>query len=218
MSPNRRPAPPLPLQSQLQPVSRPVSNPVVSQLTILPPAKPEVPSLAGLAQLRTTCFAKKSKTCILALSSAPLAGVTDAYGKLVSRPPPHTFQVFNVGATGELATALAEKLELGSELPQLVAVHHRGWFRRFAGDAERSADILAWLDAVKMGEGVKGKVPEALMAQEEQQQQEEGAKKVEEVKEKAEEKVEEVKEKIQETTETAKKKAEEVKERAKDEL
>lgn len=187
-----------------------------------------MPTLTGLTALQSTCLAKKSKTCILLLSSTPVAGVTGAYGKLVSRPPPHTFQVFHVPATDELAAALVENLQLGTELPQLVAVNHRGWFRRFAGDAEKSADVLAWLDAVKMGEGSKGKVPDALMAQEEgvgekvREKVEEVVKsveeEVEEVKEKVEEKVEDVKEAVEETVEDVKEKVEEKVADVKDEL
>ena len=146
--------------------------------------------------------------------------MTDAYGKLVSRPPPHTFQVFSVASTDELATALVEKLELGSELPQLVALHHRGWFRRFTGNAEKSADVLAWLDAVKMGEGAKGKVPDALMAQgkEGESVKEKVQEKVEEVKEKVDEVKRQVEEKVEAVKGKVEGKVEEAKEKVKDEL
>jgi protein disulfide-isomerase A6 len=120
---------------------------------------------------------------VIALADGPVDGLTEAYTKLMARPPPHTFQVFKADSTDEVAKSLLGGLELGSELPQFVALHHRGWFRRFAGDVTKPSEILAWLDAVKMGEGQKGKIPEALMGVEEEEK-EPSVEKVEEAEEK----------------------------------
>lgn len=141
-------------------------------------AKAEVLPVAALADVQTLCLAKKSKTCILSVGDSPLAGVSEVYAKLTSRPPPHTFQVYNVEASGALGKELVEKLALG-RLPKLVAVNHRGWYRLFSGDAEKPEQVLAWLDAIKMGEGKKEKIPASLLKEAEKAEKKTEAKKAE---------------------------------------
>jgi len=116
--------------------------------------------------------------------------------------------VFKVDNTDALAKELIEKLELGSTLPQVVAMNHRGWYRRFTGDLAKPEEVLAWLDAIKMGEGKKEKVPEALFAQEKTEEKEE---KKEEKEEKEEEEKEEKEEEKKEKKEEKKEKKEDIK-------
>jgi len=75
---------------------------------------------------------------------------------------------------------LAEALELtvSSEKPTVIAVNgHRRWYRVFSGknDAE---SLLAWLDAITMGEVKKQKLPKGLF-QEKEKVEEKVEKKVE---------------------------------------
>ena len=156
-------------------------------------AKPLVPGLSGVAELQAVCLAKKSKTCILAVVDGPVDGVVEVYGKLSSRPPPHTFQMFKVDSNDALAKELTGQLSLGAA-PQLLAINHRGWFRRFAGDVARANEVLSWLDAIKMGEGAKEKLPEALFVREGEEDMLEALKKFAAEQAKAKAKVDEVKE------------------------
>lgn len=161
--------------------------------------KPEVAYLLSIGELRSICFAKKSKTCILALSNEPgtLAAVDSMYERLQNRGPPFAFQIYKVLASDPLGIDVASSLQLASELPAVVAVNHRGWYRKFAGDVGSADELVAWTDAVKMGEGAKSNIPELLMvdeevAQEEVQEKVEKKPKVEKPEEeKPEEKVEE---------------------------
>lgn len=120
-------------------------------------------------------------------------------------------------------------LELDDTKPQLIAVSHRGWYRRFTGDIESSKSIMTWLDEIKMGEGTKVPLPQDMIdiydrrpepepeteAPKEEKKTDE--KKTENVAEKVAEKVEEVKEKVVDKAEEVKEKVEE-KVKVKDEL
>ncbi|KAA8912857.1 hypothetical protein FN846DRAFT_886957 [Sphaerosporella brunnea] len=133
----------------------------------------DVPTISALPSLRSICFAKNSKTCVLAISDEPLESVAEVYIGLLARPSLQVFQVFRVESKEELAKLLQEHLGLGSELPQLVAVNHRGWFRRFDGDIHKPLDILEWLDAIKLGDLPKGMIPKAILGSEEDKQKKE---------------------------------------------
>ena len=183
-------------------------------------AKPHVRGLSGVAELQAICLAKKSKTCILAVMDGPVDGVVEVYGKLSSRPPPHTFQMFKVDSNDALAKELTGQLSLGAA-PQLLAVNHRGWFRRFAGDVARANEVLSWLDAIKMGEGAKEKLPEALFVPEGEEETLEALKKFAAEQAKAKAKADEVKEeaggqavKVEEKVEKAEGAGEKVREKA----
>jgi hypothetical protein len=193
------------------------------------PAKPEIPIFSGVDVLYAACLEKKTKTCIVNIADTPSDGLVEAYATLESRPPPHPFQVWRVYKDDALAKIMTTMLELDDTKPQLIAISHRGWYRKFTGDIESSESIMAWLDEIKLGEGTKvplpqdmidiydrqpGPEPEAEAPKEEKKTDE---KKTEKVAEKIAEKVEEVKEKIVEKAEEVKEKVEE-KVKFKDEL
>jgi hypothetical protein len=198
------------------------------------PAKPEIPIFSGVDVLYAACLEKKTKTCIVNIADTPSDGLVEAYATLESRPPPHPFQVWRVYKDDALAKIMTTMLELDDTKPQLIAISHRGWYRKFTGDIESSESIMAWLDEIKLGEGTKvplpqdmidiydrqpGPEPEAEAPKEEKKTDEKKTdeKKTEKVAEKIAEKVEEVKEKIVEKAEEVKEKVEE-KVKFKDEL
>jgi hypothetical protein len=133
----------------------------------------DVPILSDLANLRATCFAKDSKTCVIEISDEPIEAVGEVYLGLLARPSLQVFQVFRLEGQDELAKLLQEQLQLGSELPQMVALNHKGWFRRFNGNIKKPLEILDWLDTVKLGDLPKGKIPEEILGVQEEKKAEE---------------------------------------------
>lgn len=115
---------------------------------------------------------KKAKTCILAILNPDDTAATDVmtsvYDKLLRRTPPHTFNVYKVDTSGPLADVLNKHLELGGKYPQILAMNWRGWYKRYSGSTESASDVLAWLDAVKLGEGKKEKIPVAYQEENEE--------------------------------------------------
>jgi protein disulfide-isomerase A6 len=147
----------------------------------------DVPILSDLANLRATCFAKDSKTCVIEISDEPIEAVGEVYLGLLARPSLQVFQVYRLEGQDELAKLLQQQLQLGSELPQMVALNHKGWFRLFNGNIKKPLEILDWLDAVKLGDLPKGKIPDEILGVQEEKMAEEKDEKQAEKQEKQEE-------------------------------
>ena len=71
-------------------------------------------------------------------------------------------------AANEGAKKLRDALGLkGDADVELVATNaKRGWFKRFEGSDYGMDAIEAWVDAIRMGEGKKRKLPEGVVAEE----------------------------------------------------
>ncbi|KAF8418244.1 hypothetical protein BGX38DRAFT_1147519 [Terfezia claveryi] len=135
-----------------------------------------IPELADGATLASTCFSPKSKTCVLAFvppstvdpSEDPaLSGLNTANEKVSATTKSFTF--FKISSSSTHGKALAEALELtiGSEKPTVIAVNgHRRWYRVFSGNNDAEG-LLAWLDAITMGEVKKQKLPKGLFQEKE---------------------------------------------------
>lgn len=64
-------------------------------------------------------------------------------------------------------------LGLNKDSPtKLVAINaRRNWVRKFDGNTDSDVEILAWLDAVRLGELKKEKLPEGLIAEEKEEEE-----------------------------------------------
>lgn len=150
--------------------------------------KPPKKTIAGLktkADLIAECFAPKKKSCLLGLLNLPNSdskivvaeeevtrqfdALTKVIDKLERRGEPYVFQAFVVDADDTLGKELAKDLELPEERPAFAILSRRGWYRKYSGSVENTQETLAWLDAVTMGEGAKGKIPASLMGDDEEE-------------------------------------------------
>lgn len=53
---------------------------------------------------------------------------------------------------------LTKELSLKKKRPALVALRRKGWYRKTGGTVEEDVEgVFAWLDAILLGEGKKGK-------------------------------------------------------------
>jgi len=135
--------------------------------------KPTIPTLENQDSLTSACLQPKSKTCILAIipSSAPADVLTEVYSKLLSRSPAGAFKVYILSAESTHAQELAEKLLMVGGGTKLVALNaRRGWLRRFGGDVDSEEDVLAWLDATRLGDGAKEKLPAGFVIEEKEEE------------------------------------------------
>ncbi|PUU83088.1 hypothetical protein B9Z19DRAFT_965611 [Tuber borchii] len=140
----------------------------VKETPILKP-KPTISILENQDSLTSACLQPKSKTCILAIipSSASADVLTEVYSKLLSRSPAGAFKVYILLAESTHAQELAEKLLMVGGGTKLVALNaRRGWLRRFGGDVDSEEDVLAWLDATRLGDGAKEKLPAGFVVEE----------------------------------------------------
>lgn len=141
---------------------------------------PPIPALTDPAALVTECLNPKAGTCVLAVvpatHSEAAEKVLGALAELASKYRQAgrvQFPAFEIHAGDAHVAALRERLGLAGET-ELVAVNgKRGWWRRFegpSGDEEATKTtttaeaVEAWLDAIRMSEGVKHKLPAGVLA------------------------------------------------------
>jgi protein disulfide-isomerase A6 len=131
---------------------------------------PVVPSV-GAEILDEVCFAPKAHTCVLALvpaadsddKKAALAAVSEIATKHINGGR-RLFPFYEVRDDNTKAAPIRESLGLSAGV-ELVAVNaRRNWSRRFQGTLD-AAGIESWIDAIRMGEGDKTKLPQQLIAE-----------------------------------------------------
>ena len=142
--------------------------------TTPPPAKeqaaPAIPTLMTPEALAEACLHAKAGTCVLALVPEAKHEGADALlldlAELVqknARAERALFPVYAVPGVNPARGDLGGKLGLEGEV-ELVAVNaKRGWWRRYEGDVS-AAGVAEWVDAIRMGEGEKRKLPGGVVA------------------------------------------------------
>lgn len=114
------------------------------------------------------CLEPKSHTCFLALVPADETEdskkVVDSLTQINTRFVQSGLKVFPLVAVPDSVTELAairEKLGVAGAV-ELVAINaRRNWWRQYEGDFG-VASVEAWIDAVRMGEGAKKKLPDGI--------------------------------------------------------
>lgn len=144
--------------------------PTRAQPVIVETALP-IPAIDRPEKLTKECLTAKSKTCFLAfvpsthgknakealISLSELAFKHSSHG--VSRLP-----IYEVAKENEAATGLMKALDLSGEVEIIAINARRGWWRRYEGSDFGHKSLEAWMDAIRLGEGAKSKLPEGLVA------------------------------------------------------
>ncbi|KAF3394348.1 putative protein disulfide-isomerase [Penicillium rolfsii] len=155
------------------PEAKPVHVPVI----------PPIPTLATPESLESACLNAKSTTCVLALlpaTSEPDAALpsaaTDALDSLAeiahkhAQRGTHLFPIYAVPEVNSASQTLRNSLGLGnSEAVYIIAINaRRGWYRQYGQTKDFSrAAVEGWVDAIRLGEGAKEKLPEGIIAESE---------------------------------------------------
>ncbi|KAF2035843.1 disulfide isomeras-like protein [Setomelanomma holmii] len=135
--------------------------------------KPTIPLISEANEVQALCLNEDSKTCILAIlpkeesseaaqtAIASLAAIHKKYDTKTS----HLFPFVGITASNPVASSLLSSLSLGSDdQVHLIATHgKRAWFKKFYGSAFGPEEVEQWVDAIRMGEGKKEKLPESLL-------------------------------------------------------
>jgi protein disulfide-isomerase A6 len=157
------------------PIVRPTETPIS-----VPEVAPPIPTLSTPAEVKSICFAPRSGTCVLALlpsqpeSQTVLAQpVTDALAGMAEIAEKHVkrqakiFPFFAVPADNEVAKTIRGDLGLKphTEL-EIVAVNmKRSWWRRYQGESFDLISIEGFVDAIKLGEGAKERLPDGFFSE-----------------------------------------------------
>ncbi|KAI9779985.1 MAG: hypothetical protein M1835_004590 [Candelina submexicana] len=143
---------------------------------------PPIPTLGSEADLRKACLGPKTTTCILLLlpllsesdnvapesTTMALASLGSIAEKHVLRKG-HLFPFYAIPTTNPVSSNLREILSLGGEAEMsLVAVNaRRSWWKQYDGNNFGLDDVEGWIDAIRLGEGKKEKLPDGLVKDEE---------------------------------------------------
>ncbi|RAL00525.1 putative disulfide isomerase [Aspergillus ibericus CBS 121593] len=198
-APNPDPAPKSPKSSTPRDTQKPVESPdpkIVpddakeAKPASVPIPAPSIDTLPTAEALEAACLLPKSGTCILALLPEPTEPDADlpspAKDALLSLSEiSHKYSVrrhklfpfYSVPAINSGSQTLRAALGLPEDQTsvEIIALSgRRGWWRRYdsAEGAEYGQDrVEAWIDAVRLGEGEKEKLPEGVIVEEKVEEQ-----------------------------------------------
>ncbi|KAK7540787.1 uncharacterized protein J3D65DRAFT_616472 [Phyllosticta citribraziliensis] len=127
--------------------------------------------------LTGACLTSQSHNCILtfvptktgeeATGDAKMAldGLTDVLKKH-QRGGHRTFAAFQVPDNIEASAKLRKELGLKADAVEIVVTNaKKGWWKHYTKDDFSAKNLEDWIDAVKMGEGKKEKLPEGVVVQ-----------------------------------------------------
>jgi protein disulfide-isomerase A6 len=154
-----------PTESPL-PIVETKEKPMIIEDAIAP-----VPTLTTPAEVRTSCLTPKSGNCMLLLlagdsdelSTAALTALA-SFAEIMSRynkRKAHAIPVYAVPAENQAAKQIRNDLDLGTGNGlEIIATNlKRGWWRRYQSDSYDVVDLEKFVDAIKLGEGSKQKLP-----------------------------------------------------------
>jgi protein disulfide-isomerase A6 len=173
----------------LKPTESPDPKVVPDDATESKPAQvpiqaPPIPVLPTAEALEAACLTPTSGTCVLALlpepreADAEVAGpAKEALASLSEIAHKHAlrksklFPFYSVPAVNSGAKTLRAGLGLSEDQTsvEIIALNgRRGWWRRY--DASESQDfgavsVEAWIDAIRLGEGSKSRLPEGVLVE-----------------------------------------------------
>ncbi len=153
----------------------------------IPGVPPPIPSLATQEELQKACLGAKSSTCLLAFIparpevdtmlpedaaavTATLAAIADKHAHRKAKIFPfYAVPADNIGAS-RMRKVLGLKGD--GEIAILVVNARRGWWRQYEGATYGREAIESWIDAIRLGEGKKEKLPDDLVVREDANQEE----------------------------------------------
>jgi protein disulfide-isomerase A6 len=165
-------------EAKPEPAAEPAPEAEASADTETPAATPEpeativpIPAVASYQSLAEQCLQPKSHTCVLAF--VPKEASTDAENLINSlsqlqakyiAADRHMFPFLPVLSEYEGVSELKEALELTGAV-ELVAINaRRSWMKRHSGEFGVTA-VEEWMDALRMGDGEKTKLPKSIVAE-----------------------------------------------------
>jgi protein disulfide-isomerase A6 len=152
---------------EIPPEEKPVKIPVKA---------PEVAQLATPEDLESKCLDSKSGTCILTLLPetespdselpAPAKEALSTVSELSHKLTSHHLPFYSVPAINSHAKILRTELGLSeTSATEIIAVNgRRGWWRHYSSEDGFSLhSVESWIDAIRLGEGSKSKLPEGVI-------------------------------------------------------
>jgi protein disulfide-isomerase A6 len=137
---------------------------------ILPEPAPPILTLATEEYLNNECLGERSGTCILAfvpathdkLATTALTSLAEiAHKHYIHQRKLFPFYALPDDNTG--AAPLKKSLGLSGDIVVIALNGRRGWWRYLEGTDMSIEAIENWVDAIRLGEGAKQKLPEGIV-------------------------------------------------------
>lgn len=133
-----------------------------------------ITSITTKDMLEEKCLQSKSYTCILFFvpSEASERGTKaiESLSRLNTKyihDKRHLFPFFSVPSNVDGTSSLRDALKLESDVELIVVNARHGWWRQYEGDfgVKSVESVESWIDAIRMGEGQKAKLPTGVVVE-----------------------------------------------------
>ncbi|KAI9726251.1 MAG: hypothetical protein M1834_009080 [Cirrosporium novae-zelandiae] len=144
------------------------------------PVAPPLQTLETESDLQNTCLATQSFACLLVLEpsipesetvhpesvNTALSSLADIAHKHAQRKG-HLFPFYAVPASNPGSIFLRDKLSLAADhkLEIIILNGRKGWWRHYEKENVSEQNIEDWIDAIRMGEGKKNKIPDEVLVE-----------------------------------------------------
>ncbi|KAF4344085.1 disulfide-isomerase [Fusarium beomiforme] len=131
--------------------------------TIIP-----ISTISSLEKLAEECLAPKSHTCVLVFTPGEAGEkAVDSLSHLNTKyvhGGRKTFPIIAVPTDSDAASTLPKALGFKNDVNLIAINTRRNWWRQYEGDFSL-ASVENWIDAIRMGEGAKKKIPEGVIVE-----------------------------------------------------
>ena len=151
--------------------SEPAHETETQQAPVIVETALPIPAIHSQEKLIKECLNEKSHTCVLAF----VASNEDETAKKAlenlsqlafkhAQSKRHLFPFYEVSKTVDGVAPLLKSLDINGDVEIIAINARRGWWRHYEGADFGHASVESWIDAIRMGEGAKKKLPEGLIA------------------------------------------------------
>lgn len=149
-----------------EPTAEPESASEAAESAI--PSIVPIDTITSLEKLTKECLAPKSHICVLVFTPGEagekaVESLSHLNTKYVHGGR-HLFPFIAIPSDSEAASTLPKALGLGDEVNLIAINTRRNWWRQYQGDFSLHS-VENWVDAIRMGEGAKKKLPEGFNAE-----------------------------------------------------
>ncbi|UZP46106.1 hypothetical protein NXS19_013918 [Fusarium pseudograminearum] len=138
------------------------------------PAAEPIPSIVSISTIKSLeklteeCLAPKSHTCVLLFTPGEagekaVESLSHLNTKYVHGGR-NTIPFIAIPSDSDAASTLPKTLGLNDKVNLIAINTRRNWWRQYSGDFSLSS-VESWIDAIRMGEGAKKKLPEGVVVE-----------------------------------------------------
>ncbi|KAJ4015275.1 hypothetical protein NW752_006728 [Fusarium irregulare] len=132
------------------------------------PSMVPISIIKSLEELTKECLAPKSHTCVLVFTPGEAGEkAVDSLSHLNTKyvhGGRKTFPIVAVPSDSDAASTLPKALGFKDKVNLIAINTRRNWWRQYEGDFSLSS-VESWIDAIRMGEGAKKKLPEGVVVE-----------------------------------------------------